>query len=286
MNMAKTAFLMTLMTILLVFGGRMIGGETGMVIAFVFALVMNVGSYWYSDKIVLRMYKAREVTESDSPKLYSIVRNLATRAQLPMPKVYIIPDSTPNAFATGRNPENSAVAVTEGVLGLLDDDELSGVLGHELAHIRNRDILIGTIAATIAGAITMLATMAQWAMIFGGFGGHSDSDDNPLGMIGMLAMVIIMPLAAMMIQMAVSRSREYDADYWGSRICGNPDYLARALSKLERGVQRNPMDAQPATAHMFIVNPLRGKNLASLFSTHPAIEDRVRRLREMRLVTS
>jgi heat shock protein HtpX len=285
MNLAKTVFLMTLMTVLLVFGGRMIGGETGMVFAFGFALVMNVGSYWFSDKIVLKMYRARQVTEAEAPRLYSVVRNLATRARLPMPKVYIIPDSTPNAFATGRNPEHSAVAVTEGILGLLDTDELSGVLGHELAHIRNRDILIGTIAATIAGAISMLAHWAQWAMMFGGFGGNRDNN-NPLGVVGLLAMVILMPLAAMLIQMAVSRSREYDADYWGSRICGDPDYLARALAKLDQGVRRDPMDAQPATAHMFIVNPLSGKDLSSLFSTHPSIEDRIRRLREMRLVTT
>jgi len=250
-----------------------------MMMAFGIAILMNLFSYWFSHKIVLAMYKAKEVTEAEAPELHSIVRNLATRGGLPMPKVYIVPSPAPNAFATGRNPAHAVVAVTEGILKLLDRDELSGVIGHELSHIKNRDILIGTIAATFAGAISMLANMAQWAMIFGG-GRHSSNDDERSGGggFGAILMMLLAPLAAMLIQMAVSRSREYGADQGGARLCGNPLFLARALRKLEQGVQYVPMEAQPATAHMFIVNPLTGGGLISLFRTHPSTDDRVARL--------
>ena len=276
MNGLKIVLLMTALTALLVVAGRALGGQNGMVIAFSLACIMNLGTYWFSDRIVLRLYKAREVTENETPELYTMVRELSASARLPMPKVYIIPGEAPNAFATGRNPSHAAVAVTEGIMRLLSKAELMGVLGHELAHIRNRDILIGTIAATFAGAIAMLANMAQWAMIFGGR--NDEEGQNPIAVI---AMMIIAPIAAMVIQMAISRSREYLADRDGAKIHGNPRHLARALEKLQRGAERAPMDASPATAHMFIVNPLRGSGVMKFFSTHPPVAERIRRLEQM-----
>lgn len=275
MNALKTTFLMALLMVLAVFIGYAIGGNGGMMIAFVFALGMNFFSYWFSDKIVLKMYKAQPVTETESPRLFAIVRDLSQRAGLPMPKVYIIPNDTPNAFATGRNPEHAAVAVTSGIMNILSENELRGVLGHELAHVKHRDILIGTIAAVFAGAISMLAHLAQWAAIFGG--GRSDEDRGGGG-LGMLAMAIVAPIAALLIQMAISRSREYLADEDGARFHGNPRDLASALAKLHRGAERMPMHATPATAHMFIVNPLTGGGIMSLFSTHPPMEERIKRL--------
>jgi heat shock protein HtpX len=277
----RTFVLMAALTALLVFAGNAIGGQSGMFIAFAIAVAMNFASYWFSDKIVLRMYNAREVNESQSPDLYSLVRSLATRASLPMPKVYIIPGEQPNAFATGRNPEHAAVAATEGILRVLNREELSGVIGHELAHVKNRDILIGSIAAMMAGAISMLANMAQWAMIFGG-GRGDDDDDGGSNLIGGLLMIILAPIAAMLIQMAISRSREYIADADGARLAGNPRYLSSALRKLHNAAQQIPMNASPATAHMFIVSPLSGGAIASLFSTHPPMEKRIEKLESMR----
>ncbi|TDI95133.1 MAG: zinc metalloprotease HtpX [Caldithrix sp.] len=273
MNTLKTTLLMTLLTVLLVFLGNAIGGQNGAMMAFILAVGMNFFSgYWYSDKIVLRTYRAQEVSEAEAPQLYTIVRRLAQRAHLPMPKVYIIPNDTPNAFATGRDPDHAAVAVTEGMMRMLSEDELEGVIAHELAHIKNRDILIGSIAATIAGAINMLYYFGLF------FGGSDDDDGNP---IAGLLMIIIAPIAAMLIQMAISRSREFGADRIGAGICGKPMSLASALENLERGVKRIPMNATPTSAHMFIVNPLRGGGIRSLFSTHPSTQERVRRLREM-----
>ena len=274
MNAIKTAFFMTLLTLLFLFVGQTLGGTQGMRWAFLIAIGMNLFSYWFSDKIVLKMYGGKEVSEREAPNLYAIVRTLTNKAQLPMPKVYVIENPTPNAFATGRNPKHAAVAVTTGILNLLSTEELTGVIAHELSHIRNRDILIGTIAATFAGAITMLIDMARWTMFLGG--GSSD-DDRPHPAFFLL-MTILGPIAAMLIQMAVSRSREYQADEGGARLCGNPRWLARALVKLEKGAETMPMDAKPATAHMFIVNPLRGGGFVNLFRTHPSTEDRVRRL--------
>jgi len=275
-NQIRTTILLALMTAFLLFVGQILGGRQGMLIALVLAAVMNFVSYWYSDKIVLRMYNAKEINAASSPELFGIVRNLVQRAGLPMPKVYIIPNSSPNAFATGRNPEHAVVVVTEGLMRIMDREEITGVLAHELAHVKNRDILIGSIAATMAGAVMMLASMARWAAIFG-IG--RDDEEGGGGIIGLIAMSIIAPMAAMLIQMAVSRSREYLADATGAGFVGSPSGLARALEKLgsyNRGV---PLDANPATAHMFIVNPLSGKRLQSLFSTHPPIEERVARLR-------
>ncbi|HOJ51789.1 MAG TPA: zinc metalloprotease HtpX [Syntrophales bacterium] len=281
MNSLKTVILLGLLTGLLMFLGGLFGGKSGVMIAFLFAVVMNFGAYWFSDKIVLSIYHAQEVTESEAPELYHLVRNLAMKANLPMPRVYIIPEETPNAFATGRNERHAAVAVTEGILRLLDRDELEGVLGHELTHIKNRDILISSIAATIAGAIMMLANMAQWAAIFGG--ARSDDDEGSAGgIIGLLVMAIFAPIAATLIQMAISRSREYMADEGGAKISGKPYGLANALEKLARGAQIVPMEANPSTAHMFIVNPLSGRAFMNLFSTHPPIEERIARLRRMR----
>ena len=279
MNTTKTVVLMVGLTVLLVLIGGAFGGRQGMIMAFMFASVMNIFSYWFSDKIVLRMYGVREVSEADAPVLYSVTRDNAMKMNMPMPKVYIIPSDAPNAFATGRNPNHAAVAATEGILRLLTKEELSGVMAHEMGHVRNRDILIGTIAATIAGAISMLANMAQWAMIFGG--GRRDDREGAGGMIGGILMIILAPIAAALIQMAISRSREYEADATGARISGNPLALASALKKLHMGSQRIPMDANPATAHMFIVNPLRGGGFASLFSTHPPMEERIARLEAM-----
>lgn len=275
-NILKTTFLLGALTGLLLLIGQLFGGRTGMVIAFGLAVVMNFGSYWFSDKIVLKLYRARPVGEADDPELYSIVRNLATRAGLPMPRVYRIPQPTPNAFATGRNPENAVVAVTDGIRSLLTTDELSGVIGHELAHIGHRDILVSSIAATLAGAIMMLASMARWALIFGG---GRDEDNSP---VGALLTAVLAPIAAVIIQMAVSRSREYQADQTGAKIAGNPDSLASALEKLTMASKRVPMAASPATSHMFIVKPFSGQSLLSLFSTHPPVEKRVERLRGMK----
>jgi heat shock protein HtpX len=278
MNTVKTLGLMVFMTLLLVFVGGAIGGRGGMVMAFTMAAVMNVGMYWFSDKIVLRMYKAQPVTEAEAPELYAIVHTLVQKAGMPMPKVYIIPDETPNAFATGRNPEHAVVAVTQGIMRMLSREELAGVISHELAHIRHRDMLTGTIVATIAGAISMLAQMAQWSMIFGG---RRDDDEGGSPIVA-LVMMIVAPIAAMLVQMAISRTREFEADKGGSQIAGSPSGLANALLKLEKGSQLIPMtDAKPATAHMFIVNPLTGGGLMKLFSTHPPIAERVARLNEM-----
>ncbi len=282
MNYFKTFLLMLVLTGILIVAGGAIGGEQGMVIALIFAAVMNLGTYWFSDKVVLSMYHAVPVTEAEYPELYSIVRNLAARGNIPMPKVYIVDEETPNAFATGRNPNHAAVCVTTGIMKILNANELSGVIGHELMHVKNRDILISSIAATVAGAISMLAWMAEWGAMFGGFGGRSD--DREGNIIGIIAMAIIAPLIATMIQLAISRQREYAADKGGAMLSGNPMYLASALNKLEAGNEEEPMQANQmthATAHMFIVNPLRGGAFKSLFSTHPSTEDRIERLKEM-----
>jgi heat shock protein HtpX len=278
-NRIKTVLLLAGMTVFLIVIGRLLGGRTGMYLAFILALGMNFFSYWFSDKIVLRMYGAQEVTPADAPQLHQIVEELAREAGIPKPRVYIIPDDSPNAFATGRNPDHAAVAATEGIMRLLTPMELKGVLAHEIGHVRNRDILISTIAATMAGAIMILADMARFGAIFG-LGGRDD-EEGP-GIVGILVMSIIAPIAAMLIQMAISRSREYLADETGAHLAHNPESLARALEKLSLGVQRAPMDASPATAHMFIVNPLTGSSLMNLFSTHPPLEERVARLRAMR----
>jgi heat shock protein HtpX len=278
-NSIKTALLLGALTGMLMLIGGLIGGRGGVYIAFIFALIMNFGSYWFSDKIVLKMYKAQEVSESSAPGLYNIVRNLAMKANLPLPRIFIIPEETPNAFATGRNEKHAVVAVTAGIMRILNKEELEGVIAHELTHIKNKDMLISSIAATIAGAISMLASMAQWAAIFGG--GSSD-DDEKGGIIGLIAMAIIAPIAAAVIQMAISRSREYLADAGGASITKNPYGLASALEKLTQASQVIPMDAKPATAHLFIVNPLSGKALMNLFSTHPPLEERISRLRSMK----
>ncbi len=280
MNTLRTMVLMVGLTLILIWAGGALGGRSGMTMALMFALMMNLFAYWFSDKIVLKMYGAREVSEHEAPELYSSVRRLAQKAEIPMPKVYMINADQPNAFATGRNPEHAAVAVTTGIMRILSREELEGVIGHELAHVKHRDILISTIAATIAGAISYLAQMAQWAMIFGGGRRDDEGDSNP---IAALVMMIVGPIAAMLIQMAISRSREYSADVGGARIAGNPRYLAGALKKLHMASQRIPLNAQPATAHMFIVNPLSGGGLLKLFSTHPPIEERIARLEAMTL---
>lgn len=282
-NTIKTVFLIVLMTALLIVIGKAIGGTSGMLIAFVFAIGMNFFSYWFSDKIVLKMYKAQEVTAEENPRLYNIVARLAQRANLPMPKVYIIPSGTPNAFATGRNKNHAAVAVTNTLMNMLDDEELSGVIGHELAHIYGKDILIGTIVAMMAGTIMMIVDIFQWSMILGG-GNNDEENSNPLGLIGSIAMIILAPIAATLIQMAVSRSREYIADERGAQFCGNPRALASALHKIAYGVQEHPMEnAKPATAHMFIASPFSGGKALSLFSTHPPIDERIKRLNNMQL---
>ncbi|GAW66574.1 protease [Geoanaerobacter pelophilus] len=282
MQRLKTTFLLALLTVLMVTMGSALGGRTGMVTAFVMALGMNFFSYWFSDKIVLKMYGAQEIGEQDHPMFYNMVRHLASRAGLPMPKVYIIPSDSPNAFATGRNPEHAAVAATEGVLRILSHEELEGVMAHELAHVQNRDILVGTIAATFAGAISMIGNMLQWGAMFGAGRGDDEEGGGIGGLVGSLAMAIIAPIAAMLIQMAVSRSREYLADASGAEICGRPLALASALRKLHMASQALPMqEARPATAHMFIVNPLTGGGIASLFSTHPPMEERIARLEQM-----
>jgi heat shock protein HtpX len=275
-NGLKTALLLGLLSGLLLMIGEYFGGPNGLVIAFVFAAVMNLGSYWFSDKIVLRMYRAQEVGAGH--RLYGIVERLARQAGLPMPKVYIIPDSSPNAFATGRNPEHAAVAATDGILQILTDTELEGVIAHELAHVKHRDILISSVAATIAAAIMMAARTAQFAAMFGGYGGRGDGRDRGNNPIALLAMIILAPLAAALIQMAISRSREFSADAGGAQIAGNPYGLADALRKIDAVAKRVPMDANPATAHMFIIKPFSGAGLTSLFSSHPPTEARIRAL--------
>ena len=278
-NVFKTGLLLAVLTAMLVLAGGAIGGQRGMVMAFFFALVMNFFSYWFSDKIVLAMYRAQPITEAQAPGLYNMVRRLASKAGVPMPRVYLIPNEQPNAFATGRNPEHAVVAVTEGIMRILDEDELEGVLAHELAHVVNRDILISTIAATLAGAITYLAHMAQWAAFFGG---RHDDEDSP-SPIAMIVMAVIAPIAALLVQMAVSRSREFQADATGARLAGRTWGLSKALEKLDMASHAVPMAANPATAHLFIVNPLSGQALMKLFSTHPPMAERIERLRAMRL---
>jgi heat shock protein HtpX len=284
MNTFRTTILLAVLTALLVWLGDMFGGRQGAIMALILAGGVNFVSYWFSDKIVIKMYGGQETTAQDDPELYGLVQDLAQRAGLPMPKVYVLPQDTPNAFATGRNPEHAAVAVTDGIRKILNKRELAGVLGHELTHVKNRDILVSTIAATLAGAIGYLAQMAQWAMIFGG---NRDRDEEGGGgnFLGLIVMMIVAPIAAMLIQMAVSRSREYGADEGGAKITGDPLALASALKKLHMGAQNIPLEANNATAnataHMFIVNPLTGHGLASLFSTHPPMEERIARLEAM-----
>jgi heat shock protein HtpX len=275
-NTFKTAFLLTALTLLLMFFGRYFGGENGMLLALAFAAVMNFVSYFYSDKIALAMYRAQPVTREELPRAYAAVERLTQKIGLPMPKIYVIPTESPNAFATGRNPQHASVAVTHGILGLLNDEELEGVLAHELGHVGNRDILISSVAATIAGAITMLASMGRFAMIFGGFGGNRDERRGG-GLAGLL-MLIVAPIAASLIQLAVSRSREYQADATGAHYTGNPYALASALQKLDAYSKRVPMAASPSTAHLFIIQPLLGMNFGNLFSTHPPIAKRIERL--------
>ncbi len=278
MNNLKTVVLMVTLTLMFVFIGALLGGRSGMTVALVIAFAMNFITYWFSDKIVLRMYGARQVTEAEAPDLYGIVRRLASMGQLPMPKVYLMDADQPNAFATGRDPKHGAVAVTTGLMGILTKEELAGVIGHELAHIKHRDILVGTVAATIAGAISYLAQMAQWAALFGGGRQDEERGGSP---VAAFAMMIVGPIAAMLVQMAISRSREYGADQGGAKIAGNPLSLSNALKKLHAASQRIPMEANPATSHMFIVNPLSGGGLLRLFSTHPPIEERISRLESM-----
>ena len=277
-NTLKTTLLLGLLTGLILWFGGYVGGQSGMMIAFLFALLMNFGAYWFSDKIVLAMYRAREVDPQQAPGLYRMVERLAQRGGLPTPRVFVIPSDSPNAFATGRNPQHAVVAVTQGILKTLRDEELEGVLAHELAHVKNRDILISSIAATLAGAVMMLASMARWAAIFGGVGGGRD-DDNRGGVFGLIFMAVLAPIAAMMIQFAISRTREFEADATGAQIAGNPLGLANALEKLGLATQRIPLQANPATSHLFIVNPLSGKSILKLLSTHPPLDERIRRLR-------
>jgi len=277
-NTVKTTLLLGLLTGLFIAIGGLLGGRSGMWVAFVMALIMNFVSYWFSDKIVLAMYGARPLGEADAPIVHRIVRGLATKARIPMPRLYGIPSPQPNAFATGRSPQHAAVAVTEGILRIMNEEELEGVLAHELSHVLNRDVLISTVAATIAGAISMLAHAAQWGLMFGG----RDDEDRGANPIALIATIIFAPLAAMLIQLAVSRSREYEADASGARLTRRPLGLASALAKLQRAAEMVPMDANPATAHLFIVNPLSGRSFTRLFSTHPPVEDRIARLERMR----
>src|SRR5881409_1471892 len=281
-DVCSSDLLLAVLTAMLILIGGAIGGRQGMMMAFIFAIAMNFFSYWFSDKIVLSMYGAQPIDEAQAPRLYAILRRLTTRAQIPMPRVYLIPTDTPNAFATGRNPKHAAVAVTEGIMRILDEDELEGVLAHELSHVKNRDVLISTIAATLAGAITYLAHMAQWAAMFGGR--SRDDEEGGSNPIAMILLAILAPIAALLVQMAVSRSREFQADATGAKVAGKPWGLAKALEKLQMANQAMPMaDATPATAHLFIVNPLSGQTLMRLFSTHPPLEERIARLRAMRV---
>ncbi len=277
LNMLKTGLLLTALTLILIWIGNLLGGQTGIIVALVFAAIMNLGSYWFSDKLVVAMSGAQPLSERDAPELYQMTREMCQRANLPMPRLYLIPDMQPNAFATGRNPEKGVVAVTQGLLQLMSYEEVKGVIAHELAHIKNRDTLIMAVAATIAGAISALAHMFYYATIF--FGSRDERGGNPLAA---LALVIIAPIAAMIVQLAISRAREYEADKTGAEIAGTPIGLANALRKLEAAAQRIPNEhAQPATAHMYIVNPLRGGGIAALFSTHPPVQERIRRLESM-----
>lgn len=279
-NQIKTLLLMSVLTILVVLIGRGIGGQSGMLMALVLALVMNGGSYWFSDKIALSMTGAKPLTRNDNIEIYNMVERLTANAGIPMPRLYITPSTQPNAFATGRNPKHSAVAVTQGLLNILNYEELEGVIAHELAHIKNRDVLISTIAAVMAGVITTMANWAQWALMFGR--GNSDEEEGS-GFLAALPLIILGPIAAMLVQMAVSRSREYLADSTGARIAGHSRGLSKALLKLDQASRVVPMDVNPAASHMFIVNPLSAKRLMNLFSTHPTIEDRVRRLQNSNL---
>jgi heat shock protein HtpX len=283
-NWFKTTLLLGALTLLIVWIGRFLGGQQGMVIAFILAMGMNFFSYWFSDKVVLRMYRAKEIPPEDGPEIYGIVREIADKASLPMPRIYLIPEEAPNAFATGRNPDHAVVAVTEGLLKLMNREEITGVLSHEMAHVRNRDILIGSIAATMAGAIMILANMAQWSAFFGGGSSRDDQGQGGSGFggIALIIMSILAPLGAMLIQMAISRSREYQADETGAALAGHPQGLASALQKLGAYSKRLPMNASPSTAHMFIVNPLSAGSLMSLFSTHPPLEERIARLTGMK----
>lgn len=276
-NTIKTGMLMAALTALFMVAGQAMGGQSGMAVALLLALAMNFFAYWFSDRLALKMGGAREVEQSEAPVLHSLVAGLAARAELPKPRVYVIDSETPNAFATGRNPDHAAVAVTRGLMNILSREELEGVLAHELAHIKNRDILISSMAAVMAGAISSLATMAQWSMLFG-MGRSSDDEDSGGGLIGAILMMVIAPIAAALIQMAISRSREYLADATGAKICGRPASLASALQRLEDSNHRHPMEVNPATAQMYIVNPLSAGGMASLFSTHPPMQERIRRL--------
>jgi heat shock protein HtpX len=277
MNTFKSTFLLVALMLLLVAIGDRIGGENGMILAFVLSIAMNFTAYFYSDKIALATYRAQPVTREQLPRAYDVVERLAAKDGIPVPKIYVIPTESPNAFATGRNPQHASVAVTHGILSLLDDEELEGVLAHELGHVKNRDILTSSIAATLAGAITLIARMGYWASLFGGYGGR-DSRDRSGGGLGALLMLIVAPFAAMLIQLAISRSREYEADATGAHTTGNPYALARALQKLEDYSKRVPMQATPSTAHLFIIAPLLGGGFGSLFSTHPPTKERIRRL--------
>ncbi|HVM98501.1 MAG TPA: zinc metalloprotease HtpX [Candidatus Acidoferrales bacterium] len=279
-NGIKTVLLLGLLTGLIMGFGQMLGGTQGLAVAFVFAVAMNFGSYWFSDKIVLAMYGARPVDMNEAPDLYRVVHNLATRAQIPMPKLYVIPSEAANAFATGRSPQHAAVAVTEGIMRLMSWEEIEGVIAHELSHVRNRDILISSVAATLAGVIMMLANMVRWTALFGGM--SRDEREEGGGVFGLLAMSLLAPLAATLIQLAISRSREYQADASGAALIGSGEPLARALEKLEDASQRVPLDANPQTAHLFITNPLSGQSLTRLFSTHPPLQERIARLRGQR----
>ncbi len=282
MNNFKTVIFLSVLTGLLIMVGGAIGGQSGMIMAFMFACIINFGSWWFSDKIVLKMYHAKEIEKKDSPDLFAIIEEVAKNAGLPMPKVYVIEQNSPNAFATGRDPSHAAVAVTTGIMNILTIDELKGVIAHELAHIKNHDTLIASIAATIAGAISMLASIARWGLIFGGGMGGRNKDDRNSNPIAGIIVMILAPIAAMLVQMAISRSREFEADKDGAGFSGNPKLLASALRKLEAGVTYRPMiDANPSTAHLFIVNPLRGGSFLKLFSTHPPMDERIARLESM-----
>lgn len=285
MNIFKTGFLLVLLTVFLVFLGQLLGGAQGATTAFIFALVINLISYWFSDKIVLAMYRAKPLSEQEAPQVYRVVQDIALRNKMPMPKLYWIGTKTPNAFATGRSPKHAAVAVTSGLLEIMDEQELKGVLAHELSHVQNRDTLVMTIAAALAGAIMMLARMAQWGLWMGGGRRNGENRSSAAFQVAvMLLVAILAPLAAMLIQLAISRTREYSADETGARLTGNPYGLASALEKLEQATKAYPLpNANPATAHLFIVNPLSAGAIAGLFSTHPPVKERVRRLREMRI---
>jgi len=285
MNVLKTGCLLALLTVLLVVVGHFIGGSQGATAAFVFALVINLGAYWFSDRLVLAMYRAKPLGESEAPQVHRVVRELATRDRIPMPKLYWLPTATPNAFATGRSPQHASIAVTSGLLEVMREEELKGVLAHELSHVKNRDTLVMSVAASVAGAISMLVRWAYWGMGWGGGDRSGRRNGNAALQLGaLLVIAILAPLAAMLIQMAISRTREFGADETGARLTGNPQGLANALEQLDRAARAHPLpQVNPATAHLFIVNPLRGDAIAKLFSTHPPIEERVRRLRSMRL---